>query len=185
MIDLARKTKTRITFVGRNNCDAVWRPDGKSIVFSSSPEGSTHIYRIAADGTCREEKVLMETPGMSESAGCVSADGRYLGYVLLNLNEHGKRGYGAWALPMFGDRKPFPLVSTPLLPLRGITVERVAFSRLVLRARSFSLASGGRGDESERKRAEGCTTLDICRNYGQSFLIVSRGWTACPPLSVT
>jgi len=112
VIDLAGKTKTQMTFAPGLNDHAVWWPDGKSIVFTTHRTGAPHIYRIPADGAGHEEK-LLETPGVHEWATSVSPDGRYVAYNRIDIQEHGKRGYDAWALPMFGDHKPFSLVSTP------------------------------------------------------------------------
>jgi len=110
VIDLARKTKTRITFGPGSNRLPVWWPDGRSIVFGSNRDGGYAIYRRAADGTGADEKVL-ETPGAQLWPYSVSPDGRYIAYQFFmgskaNAND-------VWALPMFGDRKPFPVVSTP------------------------------------------------------------------------
>ncbi len=110
VIDLARKTKSRITFGPGSNRYPVWWPDGRSIVFGSNRDGGYAIYRRAADGTGADEKVL-ETPGSEIEPYSVSPDGRYIAYQFFmgskaNAND-------VWALPMFGDRKPFPVVSTP------------------------------------------------------------------------
>ena len=110
VIDLARKTKTRITFGAGLNVHAIWWPDGKSIVFDSNRGGLPHIYRAAADGTGHEE-LLLETSGFYEWPSSVSPDGRYIAYFLCDPKADRLRD--VWVLPMFGDRKPFPLVSTP------------------------------------------------------------------------
>jgi Tol biopolymer transport system component len=115
MIDFARKTKIRLTFVPSSafsalgmNANAVWEPDGKSIVFASNREGLAHIYRVAADGTGSEDKVL-ETPDVAEVPYSISADARYLAYTFWDRKTI-KRQTEIWALPLFGTRKPFPVV---------------------------------------------------------------------------
>jgi eukaryotic-like serine/threonine-protein kinase len=109
VVDLARKTKSRITFGPSENSHPVWWPDGKSVVFGSLREGTFHAYRKAADGTGNDEK-LLETPGLSETPYSISPDGRYVAYGYLDPNSG--RGSDIYALPVFGARKPFPIVNT-------------------------------------------------------------------------
>ncbi len=109
VIDLARKTQTRITFGPGSNRLPVWWPDGRSIVFGSNRDGGYAIYRRAADGSGADEKVL-ETPGSELEPYSVSPDGRYIAYQFFGSKANAN---DVWALPMFGDRKPFPVVSTP------------------------------------------------------------------------
>jgi len=110
VIDLARKTKTRITFGPGSNRLPVWWPDGRSIVFGSNRDGGYAIYRRAADGSGADEKVL-ETPGSELEPYSVSPDGRYIAYQFFMGSK--SNANDVWALPMFGDRKPFPVVNTP------------------------------------------------------------------------
>jgi len=110
VIDLARGTKSRFTFGPAFNAFPVWWPDGKSIVFESRREGASQIYRKAADGTAREEK-LLGMPGTELISSSISSDGRYLAYYFIDPKVN--QQYDIWALPLFGDRKPFPLVNTP------------------------------------------------------------------------
>jgi Tol biopolymer transport system component len=107
--DLERKTRSRITFDAKGDDGAVWWPDGKSLVFAGDWVGVPHIFRKAADGTGDREK-LLETPEVREVPYSVSSDGRYLAYMRQDAKSG--TGWDAWALPLFGDRKPFPLVAT-------------------------------------------------------------------------
>ncbi len=109
VIDLTRKTKSRVTFGPWRNNYPIWWPDGKSIVFGSNRGGTLAIYRKAADGTGTDEKVL-ETPGAEEMPYSVSHDGRFIAYMFKDLKTN--QSWDIWALPMFGDRKPFPLANT-------------------------------------------------------------------------
>ena len=117
VFDLARHTKTRITFGPQYSAWPLWWPDGKSIVFSYGPSGTADsLYRQNADGTGNREK-LLETPGISESPASVSPDGRYIAYM--RRDPKSNTGLDIWVLPMFpdksGDQKPFPVVATNFL----------------------------------------------------------------------
>jgi eukaryotic-like serine/threonine-protein kinase len=107
IFDLRRSTKTRLTFGPGRSRNPVWTPDGKSIIFASNRKGQYHIYRKAADNSGPEEIVLEGNGG--ELPYSISHDGQYLAY---EYNESGKTNAGIWALPLFGDRKPFPIVQT-------------------------------------------------------------------------
>ncbi len=117
VLDVARHTKTRITFGPQYSGWPIWWPDGKSVVFNYGPSGTMDsLYRQNADGTGSKEK-LLETPGIQEIPFSVSPDGRYLAYI--RRDPKSTTGYDIWALPMFpdksGDQKPFPVVATNFL----------------------------------------------------------------------
>jgi TolB protein len=58
--------------------DAVWSPDGASIVFTSERDGSADLYRVRADGTGIER--LTDSPAYDDQAA-FSPDGRQLVFV--------------------------------------------------------------------------------------------------------
>jgi eukaryotic-like serine/threonine-protein kinase len=118
VIDLARATKTRITFGPNPSTNPVWWPDGKSVVYASGATGSqTTLYRKNADGTGSPNK-LLEIPGSVLFPFSVTRDGQYL--VFMKLDQRNTNNWDIWALPMFGDRKPFPVVSTPFMDVTGV-----------------------------------------------------------------
>jgi eukaryotic-like serine/threonine-protein kinase len=114
VVDLARHTRTRITFGPQYSDYPVWWPDGKSIVFAyGTSSAGESLYRQNADGTGNKEK-LLDTPGISDLPFCVSSDGRYIAYM--RRDSKSSTSYDIWALPMVpdnsGERKPFPVVAT-------------------------------------------------------------------------
>jgi Tol biopolymer transport system component/tRNA A-37 threonylcarbamoyl transferase component Bud32 len=117
VVDLARHTKTRITFGPQYGAYPLWWPDGKSIVFGYGPSAaSDSLYRQNADGTGSKEK-LLETPGIVDLPFSVTPDGRYIAYM--RRDPKSNTSWDIWVLPTFpdksGDQKPFPVVATNFL----------------------------------------------------------------------
>ena len=111
VIDIERGTKTRLTFDPANDSYQIWTPDGAKIIYSSNRGPRTDIYMKAADGSGAEELLLKDDSDKIWKS--ISPDGRYLAYH--NNNPGGKIASEIWLLPLFGDRKPFPIVQGPLL----------------------------------------------------------------------
>jgi serine/threonine protein kinase/Tol biopolymer transport system component len=114
VVDLARHTRTRITFGPQYSASPIWWPDGKSIVFSyGATSAGDSLYRQNADGSGGKEK-LLETPGILNIPFSVSSDGRYIAYM--RRDPKSNTSWDIWVLPMFpdksGEQKPFAVVST-------------------------------------------------------------------------
>jgi Tol biopolymer transport system component len=108
IFDLKRGTKSRLTFGAGMQIQALWSRDGRTLYYVADTKGTRHIYARAADGSGSEQTIL-ETEGEGEIFPNLSADGRYLVYV--RQVPSGPRSI--WGLPLFGERKPFPIVQTP------------------------------------------------------------------------
>jgi serine/threonine protein kinase len=104
--DLARGSPTRVTFDARQDGYPVWSPDGGSIAFAGKRAGHYQIYRKSAGSTAKDE-VLLESP-FDKFPSDWSRDGRYL--IFYQIDPVTK--YDIWALPLTGDRKPYPLLQT-------------------------------------------------------------------------
>jgi len=76
--DLARGLRTRFTFDPAPEQEAVWSPDGRTIVFNSNRKGHFDLYRKNADGTGAEE--LLYGDGLDKSPTSWSPDGKFLLY---------------------------------------------------------------------------------------------------------
>ncbi len=104
--DLARGIQTRLTFSSSMDETPSWSPDGKTIIFMSNRSGPFHLYRKAADGTGSTSPLVVDNA--TEDAPSWSSDGRYLIFHrhAAQAGAHGE----IWSLPLFGDRKAFPVV---------------------------------------------------------------------------
>ncbi len=111
LLNLERGTRTRLTFDSGSASTPTWAPDGTKIYYASTRAGETHIYARLANGAGAEETIL-NTPGTIEYPIDVSSDGRYLAYMRTQGPHH-----DIWVLPLFGDRKPFPLVQNNFIPV--------------------------------------------------------------------
>jgi Tol biopolymer transport system component len=109
IFDLQRSTKTRLTFGPAIQRFPKWSADGKTIYYGSNVKGAYHTYSKAADGSGGEQVVIEgdESFAYPES---VSPDQRYLAYMRLSTDQ--KTGTDIWALPLEGERKPFPVVQS-------------------------------------------------------------------------
>ena len=107
LLDLAQGVLSRFTSDPGNEADPVWSPDGRRLAFTARGEGGQlTIFQKPLSGA-PAERVLPDRAGPSSRIG--RRDGRFLLYA----SGVGGRD-GLWAVPLFGDRKPFPLVQGPV-----------------------------------------------------------------------
>jgi len=112
-MDLARGNPTRLTFDPSPDYSPVWSPDGSQILFTSERDGRPNLYQTGASGGGADERVLQSD--FRKVASDWSADGRYILYQELNP----KSGYDLWALPLTGEKRPFPFLQTPFDERQG------------------------------------------------------------------
>jgi Tol biopolymer transport system component len=131
-IDIARGVRNRVTSDPQPHGWPVWSPDGARIVFGTvsrglegHPEEETRLVETLVNGSGANETLLEAKGTPSRPCGprqCTvqptdwSADGRF---VLYTLTGSFPRTADIWALPLFGDRKPFPLAQTEALESLG------------------------------------------------------------------
>jgi eukaryotic-like serine/threonine-protein kinase len=108
LYDLNRGTATPFTFGGGNDYYSTWSPDSQQVAFSSTRGSQEDIY-VKPVGGGSNEQLLLGGDGNKEPDRW-SADGRY---IVFDYFSKKTQAYDIWALPVFGDRKPFPVVQSP------------------------------------------------------------------------
>jgi serine/threonine protein kinase/Tol biopolymer transport system component len=123
-IDVARKMRNIVTSDAEAEGWPVWSPKGTSIVFGIAGRGlgglpgKARLIQTPVDGTGAKETLLEAegTPARPCGAGqCVlaptdwSVDGRFVLYTVIGTFP---ATTDIWALPLFGERKPFPVAQT-------------------------------------------------------------------------
>ena len=123
-IDIARNLRRRVTTEPLQQGWPVWSPDASRIVFGIANIGvvgrqeKAALFQTLVNGTGANETVLEEagTPSRPCSPGqCAmiptdwSADARF---VLYTVSGTFPRTSDIWAVPMVGERKPFPVIQT-------------------------------------------------------------------------
>jgi Tol biopolymer transport system component len=105
--DLVRGLKTRFTFEPSDERAPIWSPDGSRIIGNSNRKGDYQIYAKSSSGAGTED-VLLENELGNKYPQDWSSDGKYL---LFRTTAAGK-GTDLWFLPLSGDRKPVPLLTS-------------------------------------------------------------------------
>ena len=109
LLDADRGVMSRFTSSPSPDTFPVWSPDGTRLAFGSprtEVNSARDLYWKPVSGD-EPEKLLLSTPHYKEPLDW-SRDGRLLLYRSLNPDSK----YDLWALPMDGDRKPFPVVQS-------------------------------------------------------------------------
>ena len=104
--DLARDAFTRLTYGGLSD-SAVWSPDGKSLVFSSTRTGKGNLFMQAADGSGQAERLFPSD--RFQWPGSFSPDGRSLAFMEFNNATLGDIS----VLSLQGERRSEPLLRLP------------------------------------------------------------------------
>jgi Tol biopolymer transport system component len=113
IVDVARGTQARITFGPGRSRSPVWSPDGTRVAYTTELGEDKSLSVRQANGAGNVQVLLQSKDGVVPTSW--SADGRFLLYTLTQANT----SLDLWALPLDGDRKPFPLVQTPRAEYEG------------------------------------------------------------------
>jgi serine/threonine protein kinase/Tol biopolymer transport system component len=130
-IDVARNLRNRVTSDPEPEGWPVWSPNGTTIVFGSGASGlgglpvKARLIQIPVNGSGARE-VLVEAVGTPSrpcaARQCVlaptdwSIDGRF---VLYTFSGTFPATSDIWALPLSGERKPFPVIQTEFTEGQG------------------------------------------------------------------
>jgi len=106
-LEFGRGILTRLTFDPSFKSVPLWSPDGRQIVYQSTRDGVSRLYKKDAGGGGKEE-LLTSAPEQLYAMDW-SRDGRFLAFDRSGAATRSD----LWALPMEGDRKPFPVLQTP------------------------------------------------------------------------
>jgi len=108
MLDLERNTVSRLTFGKGEDGSPAFSPDGTRVAYGSDREGNSDIYVRAASGVGSEELVWK-----SDEAKWPD-DWTRDGKALLVESQSPRNQMDLWLLPLGGDRKPVPLLTSPV-----------------------------------------------------------------------
>jgi Tol biopolymer transport system component/predicted Ser/Thr protein kinase len=104
---------SRFTLGQGVSSNEIWSPDGKRVVFASNRKGARNdLYQKPADGSGSEELLLQSADNKQPDSW--SPDGRFILYGSSQNNGD------LMVLPLTGDRKPFPFLSTPFDEWHGV-----------------------------------------------------------------
>lgn len=113
--DIARNIRSRVTLDPGSDRSPVWSPNGTRIVFAGQRPGKAFLRQQLIDGAAADESLFEVSDGLAPTSW--SADGRFIAYTLGGTFP---RTSDVWVLPLFGDRKPFPLVQTELFEAQAV-----------------------------------------------------------------
>ena len=107
LFDTQRGAPRRLTF-GETDGPPILSHDGRRVVYQAEgPRDGSVVYERRTDGTGDETVVLEESVNEWHQPQDSSADGRHLLYRVQTAT-----GADLWALPLFGERKPFSVTQT-------------------------------------------------------------------------
>jgi eukaryotic-like serine/threonine-protein kinase len=107
--DFARHVKTRQTFDSKPDRSPTWAPNGHELAFSSLRSGVWQIFRKNVGSGQSEEQLT--TGAGDKFVPDWSRDGRFLVFIQVGTTT----AEDIWALPLAGDRRPFPVLQTPAI----------------------------------------------------------------------
>jgi eukaryotic-like serine/threonine-protein kinase len=107
VVDIERNRRSRLTVDPGPDRSPVWSPDGTRVAFAAERFGKFSLRQKIVDQTTADEPLLESEDSALPTDW--SADGRFIAYTIAKTFPVRS---DIWVLPLFGDRKPFPLVQT-------------------------------------------------------------------------
>ena len=116
LTELTRGVTSRFTFDPSFETDAIWSPDGTSVVFSALTNEFT-IYRKSSAGGGEQESLLASPEALYPTDW--APDGKHILLDAVNSSKGERTGADVAMLTLSGDRKLVPLVRTPYKEANG------------------------------------------------------------------
>ena len=116
IMDIARSIRSRLSSPGTDR-SPVWSPDGTRITFASVRSGKEYMRQQLVNGTAGDESLLDGSSRGGIRPSSWSSDGRFMAYT---VSGSFPRTYDVWVLPLFGERKPFPLLQSEFLEASAV-----------------------------------------------------------------
>jgi len=109
LVDLARKSGSRVTFDPQFEFAPVWSPDGRAIYFNSNKTGEYLVYRKSAEGA-GEAVAISKPQGLSQTPDDITPDGKTVVFETTGA----KNGSDLVILDTSGTRPPASYLNTPV-----------------------------------------------------------------------
>ena len=113
LLETTRGVLSRFTTESGWNYSPRWSPDSSQLVFNSNRSGVFDLYLQSMANT-GSDQLLLATP-QNKSVTDWSRDGRFI----LFRSVDPETSHDLWALPLEGDKKPFPVVRTSFVEPYG------------------------------------------------------------------
>lgn len=107
LMDVGRGVASRFTFDPALETAPVWSADGRRVVFGTTRRGVLDLFEKSAVGITDEQPLLVNDQAKWPLDW--SQDGRH---ILYSVTHRTTTARDLWALPLTGDRKPFPVLQT-------------------------------------------------------------------------
>jgi Tol biopolymer transport system component len=108
-LDVSRGVPERLTTHPGFDLTPIWSPDNRLIALTSNRRGPTEWGLFVRPASSSGDDELLVTAAGAASPTDWSPDGR----VIMYAQSFSQGNRDIWALPLRGERKPFPVVATP------------------------------------------------------------------------
>ena len=115
VLDLARGSRSRITFGGNNRFFPVWSPDGSQLTFADGSGATNRLLLAAADGSGETETLLDRDERQFPTSWGSDED-----VLAIYIDRRGETARDLAVLPLDGDRTPVSFLVTPFQERAGV-----------------------------------------------------------------